>query len=159
MEIIELLTRHLFPHRANDTHGRQTVAQIQTIQRHVFRQIRVRFLARHGQLEGSRLAQLTVDQLFGRAAVVKGNDSALAEQFAAEIALENRDIRDAAFICLLAMFELESAKTDSPATRRIVEAIYWLKQFGEIPPSASEVDALTRITETLSPQSPSTWEH
>jgi len=67
MQIVELLTRHLFrsEERANDAQYRQTVAQIQTLQRHVFRQIRVRFLERHGQIEGSRMAQLTVDKLFG----------------------------------------------------------------------------------------------
>jgi len=151
MQVIELLTRHLFrsEERANDAQYRQTVAQIQTLQRHVFRQIRLRFLERHGQIEGSRLAQLTVDKLFGRAASRNGDDGLSADQFAAEIAIENQTIRDISFICLLAMLELQSADNHAAARQRIADTIHWLQQFGEIPPHASDPNALALISETL----------
>jgi len=151
MQIVALLTRHLFrsEERANDARYRKPVAQIQAVQRHVFRQIRVRFLERHGQMEGCRLAQLTVDKLFGRAISLRNEDSSLVEQFAAEIAIENQTIRDAAFICLLAMLELQNVDNHAAARRRIADTIHWLQQFGEIPPRASEPNALALITLTL----------
>ncbi len=151
MQIVALLTRHLFrsEERANDAHLRKTVAQIQTVQRHVFRQIRFRFLERHGQIEGSRLAQLTVDKLFGRANSRHGDDGLSVEQFATEIAIENQTIREAAFICLLAMLELQSADNHAAARRRIADTIHWLQQFGEIPLRASEPNALALISESL----------
>ena len=95
------------------------------------------------------MAQLTVDKLFGRAASRNGDDDLSADQFAAEIAIENQTIRDTSFICLLAMLELESADNHAAARRRIADTIHWLQQFGEIPLRASEPNALTLISEIL----------
>jgi hypothetical protein len=46
------------------------------------------------------------------------------------------------------MLELQSAD-NAAARRRITDTILWLQQFGEIPPRASEPNALTLISETL----------
>jgi len=77
VQIAQLLTRQIFrlDERAKQNHYHQMVAHVQDIQRHVFRQIRFRFMTWHGQIEGSRLAQLTVDKLFGRANSLSGDDS------------------------------------------------------------------------------------
>lgn len=160
-QIAELLTRQVFrvDERRKQARYRQAVAQIQIVQRYVFRQIHFRFLERHGQMEGSRLAQITVDRLFARANSLKGEESFLAGQFAADIASENQQIRNAAFISLLTMLELESADDNSSARRRIVDTIHWLKQFGEIPSGAGEADALARLCETLNGPLLSAREH
>jgi hypothetical protein len=151
VQVAQLLTRQMFhlDERGKQDHRCQIVSQVQSIQRQVFRQIRPRFVARHGQMEGSRLAQVTVDRLFGRSISLKGDDSRLASQFAAEVASEDQFIRNAAFISLLAMLEVERANKNAASRRRIAETISWLEQFGEVPADASEPDALAGITEAL----------
>lgn len=152
VQIAGLITRPVFrrdERRKQESH-RQAVAQIQSIQRDVFRQIHFSFLERHGQLEGSRLAQLTVDRLFGRPNSVRGYETLVAEQFAASIATENRHIRNAAFISLLTMLQVESADHKASTRRRIEDTLHWLEQFGEVPLSAADPDALDRISENLS---------
>lgn len=151
VQVTALITRQTFrrgERRKQELH-RQAVAQIQSIQRDVFRRIHFSFLERHGQLEGSRLAQLTVDRLFGRPNSVRGYESFVAEQFAARIATENRHIRNAAFISLLTMLEVESADHKASNRRRIEDTLHWLEQFGEVPRSAADPDALNRISENL----------
>jgi len=161
VQIAELLTRQVFrlEERRKQEHQRQVVAQIHTIQRYVFRNIHFRFLAQHGQIEGSRLAQATVDKLFARANSLKGSESVLAAQFAAEIARDNCHIRNAAFICLLSMLEVEIAHHNAPARRRIVNTLHWLRHFGEIPPGAREPDALELISQALEGHSRQAREH
>jgi hypothetical protein len=152
VQVTALITRQTLRRgeRRKQEFHRQAVAQIQSIQRDVFRQIHFSFLERHGQLEGSRLAQLTVDRLFGRPNSIRGYESFVAEQFAARIATENRDIRNAAFISLLRMLEVESADHTASTRRGIEDTLHWLEQFGEVPPSAADPDALDRISENLS---------
>jgi hypothetical protein len=123
--------------------------QVQAIQRLVFNGIRSSFVPRYGQIEGHRLAQITVDKLFGRATSVKGNDGSLSAQFAAEIADKNELIRDAAFVSLLASLEVETADQSPVVRRRLVDSVRWLEQFGNIPPDAYRPEALFRIEHAL----------
>ena len=129
---------------------RRTITLVGAIQRGVFSQLQPGFVERHGQIEGGRLAQEVVDKLFGRLSPGNGHDTVLANQSATEVARDNQNIRDAAFISLRAMLEVEGGKKNFAAERRILDTIHWLKQFGEIPPDASEPQALNRISEVFS---------
>jgi hypothetical protein len=128
---------------------RQTTSRVQALQRGVYSQLNPLFVARYGQIDGSRLTQEVVDKLFGRVTPRSVHDLALAEESAGEVAKENQNVRDAAFVSLRAMLEVEGANKNFTAERRILDTIHWLKQFGEIPSDASEPQALNRISETL----------
>ena len=147
----EFLAAQLFRFEERRKHERlqQSLVQVQTIQRNVFRQIHPQFLERHGRIEGSRLAQLTVDKLFGRSNSLKDYENFLAERFAAELACENQIVREAAFISLLAMLEVERVTCRASAARRIVDTLNWLKQFGDIPADAEAPEALAIIGASL----------
>ena len=139
----------MFGREKRKRHHQQTAAHVQVLQRHVYRQLHPLFVARYGQIDGSRLTQEVVDKLFGRVTPRNGHDLTLAEQSACEVARENQSVRDAAFVSLCAMLEVEGAKKNFAAERRILDTIHWLKQFGEIPPDSSEPQTLERISETF----------
>jgi len=133
--------------RKRQERHQQTASQVQALQRRVYSQLHPLFVSRYGQIDGSRLTQEVVDKLFGRSTPRNGHD--LAEESAGEVAKENQNVRDAAFVSLRAMLEVEGANKNFAAERRILDTIHWLKQFGEIPPDASEPQALKRISEAL----------
>src|SRR5690242_6836353 len=104
---------------------RRTTTQVKAIQRGVFSKLHPKFAERHGQIEGGRLAQEVVDKLFGRLSPSNGHDTALTDQSASEVARDNQNIRDAAFISLRAMLEVEGANKNFAAERKILETIHW----------------------------------
>jgi hypothetical protein len=128
---------------------RQTTSQVLALQRQIFNQLHPVFVKRRGHIEGARLAQEVVDKLFGRGAPRNGHDLTEAINSAGEIAREDKNVRDAAFISLRAMLEVEGANKNFAAERRIIDTIDWLKQFGEIPSDASQPQALNRICEVF----------
>ncbi len=143
-----------FSNRRKKERYLKTVTRVQALERCIYSHLRHQFVERHGDLRGGRLGQAAVDKLFGRTPVLSQDDSALAESLAAEIATESKIIRDAAFISLRAMLEIEGETHNFSAERRMLDRMHWLKQFGETPRHASEPDALERISQMLCGHTP-----
>ena len=114
-------------------HFREVRSQIDAIQMRMVVMVRRELLKQYGALTGSQLAQATVDRLFARPAALSGEYEQLIESLSNELARNNQVARDAAFVTLAAMLELERANNDFKAERRILETLRWLKQFGEQP--------------------------
>ena len=52
------------------------------------------------------------------------------------------------------MLQVEGARGNFAAERRIMDTIQWLKQFGEIPPDSCEPQAISRMLQTVRVDSP-----
>jgi hypothetical protein len=128
---------------------RQTIAEVNAVQRCFVAQFHPLFVRQHGHLLGGRLAQAVVDKLFGRPSSLSGGELGLAERLTADIAAENLAVRNAAFISLRAMLQVEGASGNFAAERRIMDTIQWLKQFGEIPADSCEPQAVSRMLQTV----------
>ena len=114
-------------------HLREVKSQIDSIQTRMVVMVRRELLKQYGAITASQLAQAAVDRLFARPPALIGEYVQLIESLSSELARENKFVRDAAFVTLTAMLELEGANNDFKAERRILETLHWLKQYGEEP--------------------------
>jgi hypothetical protein len=108
-------------------------SQIAEIQTRMVVMVRRELVKHYEVLTASQLAQATVDRLFARPAALSDEYSQLIESLSNVIARENQFVRDASFITLNAMLELEGAENDFKTERRIIETLHWLHQYGEQP--------------------------
>jgi hypothetical protein len=134
-----------FGRRKRQKRSREIANQISSIQRLVFERLRPEFVKEHGSIAGLQLGQAVVDRFFARPASLQGDDAELVQCLSNEIARNNRVVRDAAFVTLKVMIEVEGATNDFQAERRILETINWLEQFGEIPEPTSLKEALEKV--------------
>ena len=111
-------------------HRRELKSQIDSIQTRMVLMVRRELLKQYEVITASQLAQAAVDRLFARPAAL---GSELIESLSNELARENKFVRDAAFVTLAAMLELEGTGNDFKAERRILETVHWLKRYGEQP--------------------------
>ena len=112
-------------------------AQVGDIQRHLFETLRRELVKKYQVLTAGRIAQGVVDRLFARPQALHGEELQIVENLSNELARDNQIIRDAAFISLEVMLELEGAKNDFRAERRIIETLHWLERFGKKPEGIS----------------------
>jgi hypothetical protein len=121
-------------------------SQIVLIQTRLVLLVRRELAKQFDALTASQLAQATVDRLFARPAALSGEYSQLIESLSNTLARENKFVRDAAFLTLNAMLELEGANKDFKAERRIMEALHWLNQFGAQPMGMTLQEIHERLT-------------
>jgi hypothetical protein len=112
---------------------RELKSQVDSIQTRIVVMVRRELLKQYGTITASQMAQATVDRLFARPAALGGEYIQLIDSLSNEIVRENKFVRDAAFVTLAAMLELDGANNDFKAKRRILETLQWLKQYGEEP--------------------------
>jgi hypothetical protein len=124
----------------------QVSLHVQAIQRQVFEILRRELVKTHEAIEGGRLAQAVTDRLFARPAAVHGEEFELVRKLSDRLAKENSLLRNAAFVTLEAMLQIEGAKSDLKPERRIIETIHWLEQFGAKPKEMTLAEALDAIT-------------
>lgn len=102
-------------------------------------------MAAHGQIPGGQLAQAVVDRIFARPVTLDGTERRLADQLSADLVKRNETLRAAAFASLRAMVEVEGAKNNFPAERRILDTMEWLTQFGGLPAESPLAESLERL--------------
>ena len=125
--------------------SREIANQISSIQRLVFDRLRPDFVKEHESISGLRLCQAVVDRLFARPASLQGDEAESVQHLSNEVAKNNQVVREAAFVTLKIMLEVEGDTNDFQAERRILETIHWLEQFGEIPEQTSLQRALEKV--------------
>lgn len=133
---------------------REIAAQVSAIQRCLFSQLHPRLTKEHGAIFGAQLAQSVVDRLFGRRVSLQGDALQLVDQLSSSLAERNQTVRDAAFVSLRAMLEVEGASNDFVAERRIVDTLHWLKQFGEMPANIPLTEVLDRLAADVDLEGP-----
>jgi hypothetical protein len=126
-------------------HYLEVAAQVGKIQRQVFEMLRRELVTEYDPISGGQLAQLVVDRLFARPAPLHVEDNQIVESISTQLARDNEAVRDAAFVSLNAMLELEGAKDNYKAERRIIETMHWLARFGNKPEGVS----LAQVFDTL----------
>ncbi len=126
----------------------EIVAQVSAIERYLCDHLRPQFVEEYGPVAGAALANAVIDRLFARAIAPHGVELELAKQLSSTLAKENKPLRDAAFVSLRALLEVEGVSNNFAAERRIVDTIYWLKQFGEIPQESLLPQVLDRLIST-----------
>jgi len=129
--------------RGRRQHLKELRSQVDAIQTRMVVMVRRELVKDYGTLAGSQLAQATVDRLFARPAGLSGESVELVKNLSHELARENKFVRDAAFVTLVAMLELEGAANDFKAERRIIETLDWLRQYGE-PPTGLTLEEVNR---------------
>jgi hypothetical protein len=121
----------------------EVTSQIGEIQTRMVVLVRRELVKHYEVLIASQLAQATVDRLFARPAALSGECSELIERLSGILARDNKFVRDAAFISLSALLELEVTNNDFKAERRILETLQWLNQIGE-PPMGTTIQEIHR---------------
>ena len=114
-------------------HLREVKTHTDVIQTRMVVLVRRELVKDYDALVASQLAQATVDRVFARPAALNHEFSELIESLSTVLARDNKFVRDAAFLTLNAMLELEGANNDFKAERRIIETLHWLHQYGEPP--------------------------
>ena len=125
---------------------REMSLQVGAVQRQVFEILRRELVKTHEAIEGGRLAQGVTDRLFARPAALHGEEFELVLKLSDDLAKENSALRNAAFVTLDAMLQIEGGKNDFRAERRIIETIHWLEQFGRKPNEMTLAETLETIT-------------
>jgi len=115
-------------------HIREIRTYSDAIQTRIVVLVRRELVRDYEALIASQLAQATADRLFGRPAALSSEYSELIETLSTVLARDNQFVRDAAFITLSALLELEGSNNDFKSERRIIETLHWLHQYGEPPP-------------------------
>jgi hypothetical protein len=131
--------------RQQRRHYLKVASQVGTVERHLFELLRRELVKEYDAISSGQLAQLVVDRLFARPAALHVENLQVVERISTQLAQENEVVRDAAFVSLDAMLELEGAKNDFRAGRRIIETLHWLERFGNKPEGVS----LPQVLDTL----------
>jgi hypothetical protein len=114
-------------------HFREITSHTGAIQTRMVVLVRRELVKHYEALTATQLAQAIVDRLFARPPALNNEYSELIENISTALARDNQFVRDAAFITLHALLELEGDKNDFKAERRIIETRHWLHQYGEPP--------------------------
>jgi hypothetical protein len=123
----------------------QVEAEVSAIQRYLFDQIRPSLTTAYGYFEGGQLAQSVIDRLFARPVALAGKERLLVDRLSRDLLKGNESVRQVAFSSLRAILEVEGARNNFPAERRILDTVEWLKQFGGLPAGIPLSEALTRL--------------
>lgn len=127
---------------------REITANVGSIQRHLFEALRRELTEEYEMITAGQLAQAVVDRLFARPAALHGEELRLVESLSNELA-KSQVVRDAAFVCLEALMQLEGAHNDFRAERRIIETLDWLERFGQKPQGTSLAEVLNNLLSTV----------
>ncbi|MDQ6652845.1 MAG: hypothetical protein M3Y84_08880 [Acidobacteriota bacterium] len=120
--------------------------QVCVIQRYLIDKLRLSLGTTHGEIAGAQLSQAMVDRLFARPVTLAGRERLLADRLSGDLVRENRCVRDATFVSLQALLEVESTKHNVIAKRRVLETLDWLRQFGEAPSEGSLAKVFEQLT-------------
>lgn len=119
----------------------QVIDSLGSIEAEIFR--RVLFIIQERGLETSRhLPRAVVNRLLGKPYFQNGDDPGVATQIARVLVARDEQIRDAVFISLQASLAVAGENKHFAEERRILEAIQWLKEFGEIPQTSHDSETL-----------------
>ena len=133
---------------------RQVIKYLGSLEVALLGRVRSTMGCEHRKEDTETLSRSVVDILLARPSNGDVEKHAVAVALASAIAGQDKQIRDSLFVSLRAMLVIAGDANDFVGERRILEKIFWLKQFGEMPSHSHDSDVLSFLAAELQLNTP-----